>query len=128
MIYEILLILVQCFRLLAIVAGILVAVESYKILVYDIEHEFCHKKNSFAWLWMGIACFSGGALLILNDEPTVTFNSGYIGLITVLWIWFSLCAVLLVRASMISKNSKFIWIASSVFIVSGLILKYKFGV
>lgn len=116
--------LIQGCRMLAIIAGFLVLYDSIKILLgFDrIKHR--PKANATSWLIIALCAATGGFGLIISQDPYITLYDSLSDLYVILWIWITISAGLLLRASSRVYRPTFIWLAAAFFLITSTTMQY----
>lgn len=106
-------------RALAIVAGMLVCLDSFKIMT-GIEHPAHHPKgNALAWGLIAITAFAGSVAFIYIRQFSPTSAHSWTGQATTLGLWFGLSAGLVWRAAIRSFRPGLLFLSGAIFYLAG---------
>lgn len=109
-------------RAMAIVAGILVFIDCFKIWTGIEKPPHNPIQNANAWAILSVTAAVGGAGLISYGQPTIGGQSGFWPNLIILFIWTGLATGLVYRASTRAHRSIYIWASSTLFITAGSVI------
>lgn len=109
-------------RALAIVAGMLVCLDSFKIMT-GIEHPAHHPKgNALAWGLIAITAIAGSATFIYIRQFNPLSAHSTIGQVSTLGLWLGISAGLVWRAAIRSFRPGLLFLSGGIFYLAGLAL------
>jgi hypothetical protein len=111
-------------RILAAVAGVLVALDSLRILAGDSErppHDA--RRNAWAWAWIGTGCLFGSVSFLLFGFTYYAIGTGQTAQdFAVLGIWIGLATGLTIRAASRAEQPRLIYLSVTLFLLAAAIL------